>query len=205
MTNKIRRTIPIDDLNSSSKKPNKDSNSTKVGFQNLGLVEVYTGTGKGKTTAALGLGLRSYGKGLKVFMIQFMKGDIDYGEILAVKELDGFIIEQFGRPDFVDRNNPEKIDIEYAHSALARAHEILSNGEYDILILDEINIALEWNLIELEDIIELINSKPKNVELVLTGRYAHPKIIELADLVTDMQEIKHPYKNGVPAREGIEH
>jgi cob(I)alamin adenosyltransferase len=205
MTNKIRRTIPIDDLNSSSKKPNKDSNSTKVGFQNLGLVEVYTGTGKGKTTAALGLGLRSYGKGLKVFMIQFMKGDIDYGEILAVKELDGFIIEQFGRPDFVDKNNPEKIDIEYAHSALARAHEILSNGEYDILILDEINIALEWNLIELEDIIELINSKPKNVELVLTGRYAHPKIIELADLVTDMQEIKHPYKNGVPAREGIEH
>ena len=171
----------------------------------LGFVHVYTGTGKGKTTAALGLGLRALGKGLTIHMIQFMKGDIEYGEISAVKKLDGFSIEQFGRPDFVDRNNPAKIDIELAQKGLERAKDILASTNFDLVILDEINVALDWKLIELDDVIELIKNKPKNVELILTGRYAHPKIIEMADLVTDMQEVKHPYHEGVLARDGIEH
>ena len=170
-----------------------------------GLVQVYTGTGKGKTTAALGLGLRAFGKGFKVCMIQFMKGDIEYGEITAARKLDGFEIEQFGRPDFVDHDNPAEVDIEFAKAALARAKEIMKDNKYNLLILDEINVAVEWDLIKVEEVIELIKNKPGDLELVLTGRYAHSKIIELADLVTDMQEVKHPYKNGILAREGIEH
>ncbi len=171
----------------------------------LGLVQVYTGTGKGKTTAALGLGLRASGKGFKVYMIQFMKGDIEYGEITAVRKLDGFVIEQFGRPDFVDREHPAEIDIEFAKKGLARAEKIIKEKDYDILILDEINVAIDWHLLRLEEIIDLIKKKPKNMELILTGRYAHPKLIELADLVTEMEEIKHPYQQGILARDGIEH
>ncbi len=171
----------------------------------LGLVQVYTGTGKGKTTAALGLGLRALGKGLKIIMIQFMKGDIEYGEIIATKKLDGFVIEQFGRPDFVNKEHPEEIDFEFAAKALRRVHEIINENKYNIIILDEINVALDYKLIALDDVISLIKNKPKNIELVLTGRYAHPKIIELADLVTNMEEVKHPYQAGIPARNGIEH
>ena len=179
--------------------------SIKPSSRGLGLVQVYTGTGEGKTTAALGLGLRALGKGFKIYMIQFMKGDIEYGEIISVQKLDGFVIEQFGRRDFVDRKNPAKIDIEFAHKALARAREIINKGNYDIVILDEINVALDWHLVEFKDVLEIIKNKPKNVELILTGRYAHPKIIELADLVTDMQEVKHPLLRGILARDGIEH
>jgi len=171
----------------------------------LGLVQIYTGEGKGKTTAALGLGLRAIGKGYKVYMIQFMKGDIDYGEILSTKNIDGFTIEQFGRADFVDRDNPEEIDIGFARKALERAQEILIGKKCDILILDEVNVALDWKLIKLNDIIQLIKNKPKKIELILTGRYADPKLIELADLVTEMKEIKHPFHHGILARDGIEH
>lgn len=180
--------------------------STKVNTDTkLGLVHVYTGPGKGKTTAALGLGLRAVGKGFKVFMIQFMKGDIEYGEITAVRQLDNFKIEQFGRPDFVDREHPAKIDIELAQQGFARAKEILLENEFDIMILDEINVALDWKLLKLEDVVELIKNKPNNVEMILTGRYAHPELIELADLVTEMHEIKHPFQQGILARDGIEH
>ncbi len=171
----------------------------------MGLVHVYTGTGKGKTTAALGLGLRAHGIGLKVYMIQFMKGDIEYGEIASVRKLDGFEIEQFGRPDFVDKKNPEQIDIDFAQKAINKAREILTKSDYDVVILDEINVALEWNLIKLEDILDLIKIKPFKVELILTGRYAHPKIVELADYVTDMREVKHPFSKGIKSRDGIEH
>jgi cob(I)alamin adenosyltransferase len=185
---------------------NKQINNQNIeGKDQLGLVHVYTGTGKGKTTAALGLGLRAVGKGFKVYMIQFMKGDIEYGEITAVRDIDGFVIEQFGRPDFVNRDNPDKIDIDFAQKAVKRASEILANNEYNILILDEINVAIDWKLVKLDEVIELIESKPDNVELILTGRYAHPSIIELADLVTEMQEVKHPYNRGILARDGIEH
>jgi cob(I)alamin adenosyltransferase len=171
----------------------------------LGLIQVYTGSGKGKTTAALGQGLRALGKGFKVYMIQFMKGDIEYGEITAVRKLDNFIIEQFGRPDFVNRENPEQIDIDFAEKGLERAKKIINENMYDMIILDEINVAIDWKLITLENVIDLIKNKPKNVELILTGRYAHQKIIDLADLVTEMKEIKHPYQQGILARDGIEH
>jgi cob(I)alamin adenosyltransferase len=191
---------------------NSNDGSTKDGKNDLsdpnhqlGLIQVYTGTGKGKTTAAIGLGLRAIGKGFKVYMIQFMKGDIEYGEISAVRGLDNFIIEQFGRPDFVSRDKPEKVDIDFARSALNRASEILAEQQYDILILDEINVALDWKLIELEPVLELLKSKPKNIEIILTGRYAHQKIIDIADLVTNMQQVKHPYEQGILARDGIEH
>ena len=170
-----------------------------------GLVQVYTGTGKGKTTAALGLALRAVGKGLKVYMIQFMKGDIEYGEISTAKKMENFEIVQIGRPDFVDKSNPAEIDIKLANEALDHAREIINGNNYDIVILDEINVAVDWKLIEVEKVIDLIKTKPEHVELVLTGRYASQEIIDIADLVTEMQEIKHPYNDGVEARDGIEH
>ena len=198
----VRYGLPMsDDLNA----PRNDQRIIEHKGKSLGLVQVYTGTGKGKTTAALGLGFRAVGKGFKVFMVQFMKGDIEYGEITAARKLEGFTIEQFGRPDFVDKDNPEAIDIEFAKKALERVKEIFIENKFDVVILDEVNVAIEWHLIALEDVKELIKNKPKNTELILTGRYAHPEIIELADLVTDMQEVKHPFKNGILARDGIEH
>ena len=205
--------MPEDSHDAGVNKPRTNQNILKKAAQksntavkeSLGLVQVYTGTGKGKTTAALGLSLRAIGKGLKVHMIQFMKGDIEYGEITAAKKLDGLEIEQFGRPDFVTRENTAKVDIEFAKKALERAREVLRNKECDILILDEINVALDYNLIALDDVISLIKNRPKNIELILTGRYANSRIIEIADLVTDMHEIKHPYQAGIPARDGIEH
>lgn len=198
-------------ISTTSKEHNEHNEQHENSEQNdqhinkLGLVQIYTGEGKGKTTAALGLGLRAVGKGFNVYMIQFMKGDIDYGEILSTKNIVGFTIEQFGRSDFVDRKNPEEIDIGFAKKALERAQEILLEKKCDILILDEVNVALDWKLIELNDIINLIKNKPKKIELILTGRYADPKLIELADLVTEMKEIKHPYHKGILARDGIEH
>ncbi len=189
--------MPTYEKNKINKKLNKTSS--------LGLVQVYTGTGKGKTTAALGLGLRAIGKGFKVIMIQFMKGDIEYGEITAARRIDGFVIEQYGRPDFVDKENPDKIDIEFAQKALKRAKEVIQKKKYDIVILDEVNVAIDWKLISVNEVLEIIKNKPKNIELILTGRYAHPKVLERADLVTEMLEIKHPYQKGILARDGIEH
>lgn len=168
-----------------------------------GLIQVYTGDGKGKTTASLGLALRAVGHEMNVYMIQFMKGKINYGELLASKNIPNLTIKQFGRPDFVNKKNPEKVDIDFAKQALKHAKEILN--ECDILILDEINVALDYKLIELEEVIELIKNKPENVEIILTGRYAPKEIIEIADLVTEMKEIKHPYQKGIQARIGVEY
>jgi len=171
-----------------------------------GLVEVYTGDGKGKTTAALGLALRACGQGLKSYMIQFMKGEIYYGELGAVKNLpdDCFTITQMGRPDFVSRDNPDPIDVELAQKALELAREVIETGGHDILILDEVNVALDFGLISTSEVLKLIDSKPQEMELILTGRYAPRAIIDRADLVTEMKEIKHPYMRGIPARVGIE-
>ncbi|MFA5772705.1 MAG: cob(I)yrinic acid a,c-diamide adenosyltransferase [Thermoplasmata archaeon] len=170
-----------------------------------GFVHVYTGNGKGKTTAALGLALRAAGYGLKVYIIQFMKGCVTYGELRSSKHIPNFTIKQFGRPDFVNKDNPAKIDIALAQKGLKHAEKILKNGKRDIVILDEINVAIEWNLIKLDDAIRLIKGKPQNVELILTGRYAPQKIIDMADLVTEMREIKHYYRKGIISREGIDH
>ena len=169
-----------------------------------GLIQIYTGNGKGKTTAALGLALRASGHGLKVCIVQFMKGWPDYGELKGVKHLPGVTLHQFGRPDFVDKANPDPADIRMAHDALRYASEVVEGGECDILILDELNVALDWGLIALEEVLSLLDAKPPTMELVLTGRNAHPDIIRRADLVTEMLDIKHPYSEGIAARRGIE-
>ena len=170
-----------------------------------GLVQVYTGDGKGKTTASLGLAIRACGHGLKSYVIQFMKGEIYYGELGTAEKLsDCLTITQMGRPDFVNRENPEPIDIELAGKALKLAREIIEGGKYDIVILDEVNVALDFGLIELSDVLDIIEKKPPHVELVLTGRNAAKEIINRADLVTEMVEIKHPYAKGIASRIGIE-
>jgi cob(I)alamin adenosyltransferase len=171
----------------------------------IGLVQVYTGDGKGKTTAALGIAFRASGHGLKTYMIQFMKGEIFYGELGAAKKLsDTFTIKQMGRPDFVDKKDPDSIDIKMAGDALELSKKVILSGDYDLVILDEINVALDFGLIKIADVIEIIKSKPPELEIILTGRYAPKEIIEMADLVTEMMEIKHPYNAGVEARIGIE-
>ncbi len=169
------------------------------------MTQVYTGTGKGKTTAALGLAMRALGHGLKVYIIQFMKGNIRYGELETARQLSpNFVIKQMGRETFVDRNNPDKIDIELAQRAFHLAKEVIAGEEYDIVVLDEINVAVDYGLISLEALLDLLDSKPDHVELILTGRYAKPEVIERADLVTEMVEVKHYYREGIHSRKGIE-
>ncbi|WP_455089197.1 cob(I)yrinic acid a,c-diamide adenosyltransferase [Peptoanaerobacter stomatis] len=167
-----------------------------------GYVQVYTGNGKGKTTCALGLSLRAVCSGKKVFFGQFLKG-MDYSELKAPNILPNFTLKQYGTDRFI-RKNPSKEDYEMAREALEDAKKNMLSNNYDIIVLDEINVACYMGLISVDDIINLIRIKPDNVELVLTGRYADEKIIEIADLVTNMDEIKHYYKKGVQARVGIE-
>jgi len=170
-----------------------------------GMVQVYTGNGKGKSSAAFGLALRAIGRGLKVYIIQFIKGGFDYGELYIVDKLPNLKLKAFGRGKFVTEKPPGKVDVELAEEALALAEEVVKSGEYDIVILDEINVALNLKLIKIEKVLELIKNKPKHVELVLTGRYAPNEIIEAADLVTEMREVKHPFNKGYQARKGIEY
>jgi cob(I)alamin adenosyltransferase len=170
-----------------------------------GLIQVYTGLGKGKTTAALGLAFRAAGQGLTVYIVQFMKGWPDYGELVSVEKLPNITLRQFGRPEFVDKDNPDPEDIRRAHRALDHARQIIFGGQYDIVILDEINVALDFGLIGLAEVLSLLDAKPEQVELVLTGRYAHPEVVKRADLVTEMLDIKHPYTEGVMGRRGIEY
>ncbi|HVP92810.1 MAG TPA: cob(I)yrinic acid a,c-diamide adenosyltransferase [Acidobacteriota bacterium] len=170
-----------------------------------GLVQVYTGNGKGKTSAAFGLALRAIGRGLKVYIIQFIKGGFDYGELYIVDKLPNLELKAFGRGKFITKKPVGKEDIALAEEALALAEKIVKSGEYDIVILDEINVVLSLRLISLEKVLELIRNKPKQVELVLTGRNAPSEIVEVADLVTEMKEIKHPFNEGYQARKGIEY
>ena len=170
-----------------------------------GLIQVYTGDGKGKTTAALGLALRAAGHGLQVYIIQFMKGWPHYGELVSLQHLPNVTLRQFGRPEFVDRENPDPEDIRMAREALEHARQIITGGDYDVVILDEVNVAVDYGLIGLDDLLALLEVKPDHVELVLTGRSAHPEIVKRADLVTEMLAIKHPYNAGVMGRRGIEY
>lgn len=168
-----------------------------------GYVHVYTGDGKGKTTAALGLALRAAGNNYKVFIGQFVKGT-KYSEIKALEKLnDKITVKQYGRGCFI-KNKPDKKDIICAKDGLNEVREIISSGKHDLVILDEINIAVYFKLLTVQDVIELIENKPDGVELVLTGRRAEKEIIDRADLVTEMCEIKHYYRKGVLARKGIE-
>ena len=170
-----------------------------------GLIQVYTGNGKGKTTAALGLALRAVGHGLKVLVVQFMKGNIEYGELESAKKLSPYLtIKRIGREIFVSKTNPDPIDKKLAEEGFLLAKEAVESKQYDIVILDEINLAVDYGLISLLDLLQLIDSKLEQVELILTGRNAKPEVIERADLVTEMVERKHYYEKGTPARKGIE-
>lgn len=170
-----------------------------------GYIQVYTGNGKGKTTAALGLALRAAGHGLRTVIIQFMKGWIDYGEIGGVKMLAPHVeIHQCGRDTFVNPKNPDQVDLDLAKKGLSLAEEAMRSKQVDILILDEIICTVSFNLIEEEIILQLMKDKPVEMELVLTGRGATERMIEIADLVTEMKDIKHYYEEGVDARIGIE-
>lgn len=170
-----------------------------------GLVQVYTGNGKGKSSAAFGLALRAIGRGLKVYIIQFIKGGFDYGELYLVDKLPNLTLKAFGRGKFVTAKPPEKEDVKLAEEAFQLAKEVVESGKYDIVILDEINVALNLKLVSLEKVLQLIKNKPKHVELILTGRYAPNEIIDIADLVTEMREVKHPFNRGYEARKGIEY
>ena len=168
-----------------------------------GYVQIYTGNGKGKTTAALGLALRASAYGKKIFIGQFVKG-MKYGELESIKKFsDTITLKQFGRDCFI-YNDPEPEDIEAARKGWEEVNTILIENKIDILILDEIGIAILYKLISTREVIDFIKRKPKEMELIMTGRYMPEELFELADLVTEMKEIKHYYTRDVPAREGIE-
>ena len=170
-----------------------------------GLVQVYFGRGKGKTTAALGQGFRATGHGFKVYMIQFMKGNTAYGEVVAIKNTPNFELKQFGTKDLIDI--PREIDLEEGKKAIEFAEQIIKSDEYDIVILDEVGVAIEMDVVNVEDVLKLIDLKPDDMELVLTGgQRMHPKLKERADLLTEMRMIKHYYSSqGITARYGIEY
>jgi cob(I)alamin adenosyltransferase len=168
-----------------------------------GFIHVYTGNGKGKTTAAIGLGIRAAGSGLKVLMIQFMKGR-RYSELDALEQVKDFTVVQFGRDEFVSKKNPEKIDIDLAQKGVSYAREVLQKNLFDVVILDEINVAVDFQLIALDEVLNLLKLKPKTMELILTGRYAPPELIKHADVVSEVLEIKHPYQKGIQSRKGID-
>lgn len=169
-----------------------------------GLVMVITGNGKGKTTSSFGQALRAIGQGYKVCIIQFMKGR-KYGEVIAAeKYLPDLQIYQFGLDSFVMRNNPAPVDVEMAQQGLEKAKEIIARGEYDMIILDEINVALDFKLIPEEEVLEMVKNKPAELDLLLSGRYAPEKLREIADLVSEVTEIKHHYNAGIKDRAGIE-
>ncbi len=170
-----------------------------------GLVQVYTGDGKGKTSAAFGLALRASGRGLKVYVIQFIKGGFDYGELHTIDKLPNLELKAYGRGRFVTEKPPLEEDVQAAREALTFAEQIVGRGEYDVVVLDEINVAVDLGLISLKKVLEMIKNRPEHVELVLTGRHAPAEIVDVADLVTDMREVKHPYCKGCQARKGIEY
>ncbi len=170
-----------------------------------GMVEVYTGDGRGKTTAAIGLAFRAAGRGLRVHIIQFMKGDPTYGEFKSCREHPLITIEQHGRKEFVNPNEPTTVDLELGERAMERAREVLAAGEADVVILDELNVAIAFKVVKLRDALALVEMRKPHVELVITGRGAPRELIDRADLVTEMREVKHPFKKGVLARQGIDH
>jgi len=174
-------------------------------FFTNGLIQVYSGNGKGKTTAALGLAVRAVGHGARVHIVFFMKGPFPYGEREILINLPNLSFEVFGYEQLTDPNNVKEEEKEQARLALDASRSAIQSNKYDLVILDEINVASAWKLIDVDDVLVLINDKPPAVEVVLTGRYADKRIIDAADLVTNMDEVKHPYRNGIEARKGIEY
>lgn len=172
-----------------------------------GLIIVHTGNGKGKTTAALGMGLRAWGQGMKVLVLQFIKGNWKYGELEAAEKMGpDFVIRQMGEGFVTNAANGSMADhCSAAAETLEAAKEELTSGKWDMLILDEVNYAVKYGLVPLQAVFELIDLKPPLLHLVLTGRDAEPALVDRADLVTEMREIKHPYKKGIKAQKGVEY
>lgn len=166
------------------------------------MIHVYTGNGKGKTSAALGLAIRAAGAGLKVYIIQFVKGRY-YHELKSLAKIKNIKVEQFGRPSFI-KNKPCKADIELAQRGLKMVKLIFQTKKCDVLILDEVNVAIKLKLLELKEVCEVIKNKPASMELICTGRFACPEIIKMADLVSEIKEVKHYFHKGCKARKGIE-
>jgi cob(I)alamin adenosyltransferase len=170
-----------------------------------GHIQVYTGDGKGKTTSALGLALRAVGHGLKVYMVQFMKGrETGEARVAAARLAPDMTLRYFGRPGLVNLRDPAPADLALIREAWDLARQVIMAGEHALVILDEINLALTFNLLPQAEVFQVLRQRPPGVEVVLTGRQAPPELVELADLVTEMRPIKHYYEAGVKARRGIE-
>ena len=170
-----------------------------------GLVQIFTGDGKGKTTAALGAVIRALGHGMKVYIVFFMKGDYQYGERNILAELPNVDMASFGSSTFIDPANIKPGEIQQAKQALAAARKAILSGHYDLVVLDEVNLAITFKLVDLNEVVQLIRDKPPKVELILTGRNADRELVKIADIVTEMLKIKHIYDEGVTARKGIEY
>ena len=169
------------------------------------MLQVYTGTGKGKTTAALGVAFRGAGYGLKTLMLSYLKDDPEYGEAKAADTLPCFKLEQVGRDAFVNFQNPDPVDLKMCRDGWERAKQAIGNKEADIIILDELNIVLATKMLPTEEIVDFLKEHKQNLEIITTGRGAPEELIKIADLVTDMQEVKHYFHKGVSSRNGIDH
>jgi len=172
-----------------------------------GLIIVNTGPGKGKTTAAMGTALRAVGQGMKVLMLQFLKGSWHYGELDAVKAFgDNFVMKQMGRGFVkVGGAEPDPEDVKMVEEAWNESREAILSGKWDLVVLDEINYAISYGMLDPAKVVDTLKQKPEMVHVILTGRNAHPTIIELADTVTEMRQVKHAYEKGVEAQRGIEY
>jgi cob(I)alamin adenosyltransferase len=169
-----------------------------------GILMVITGSGKGKTTAAFGAALRALGHGFSIAVVQFMKGRI-YGELAVLRDRLGVEVWQFGRNAFVDRKNPDPRDRDLARRGLDRAWEIVRGGQHDLLILDEINVVADFGLVPVEEVLELAKSRPRWMDLICTGRGAPAAMVEAADTVSEVREVKHHYRKGIESRAGMEY
>jgi cob(I)alamin adenosyltransferase len=179
----------------------------KESSSNDGIVIVYTGNGKGKTTASLGVALRAIGHGLRVCMVQFIKGEWHYGELNSIKKLEPdfeLIVAGKGFIGIIDDDHAFEEHVRAAKTALDIVEQKISLDTFDIIILDEINYALHLGVLQLADVMKILQNRPKHLSLILTGNHACEEIITLADLVTEMKEIKHPYKKGIKAKRGID-
>ncbi len=183
-----------------------DKNESVTG-QERGYIIVLTGNGKGKTTSALGMAMRAVGQGAKVIMLQFLKGAWRYGELEAAKRLaPDFTIHPLGSGFVhVDPDNPDPADVETARKAWETCKEALFSENYGMIILDEINNAIAYGLLPVDEVLNALERRPQNLHVVLTGRDAHPRLLEIADLVTEVKEVKHPYRQGAAARKEIEY